>query len=82
VTFKSRGLGPSAELHINGMTQVIHPKLNGHDLGMRFAWPFRFDLGPHLLPSANQLEISHVERYSYESKLGEVRIVPYLALEI
>jgi len=81
-TFKSRGLGPSAELHVNGMTQVIHPKLNGHDLGMRFAWPFRFDLGPHLLPSANQLEISHVERYSYESKLGEVRIVPYSALEI
>jgi hypothetical protein len=34
------------------------------------------------LPSANQLEISHVERYSYESKLGEVRIVPYSALEI
>jgi hypothetical protein len=81
-TFKSSGLGPSAELHINGMTQVIHPTLNGHDLGMRFAWPFRFDLGPYLVPSANLLEISHVERYSYESKLGAVRIVPYSVLEI
>jgi hypothetical protein len=81
-TFKSTGLGPSAELHVDGMTQVIHPKLNGHDLGMRFAWPFRFDLGPHLSPSANQLEISHVERHTYESKLGEVSIVPYSALEI
>jgi hypothetical protein len=49
---------------------------------MRFAWPFRFDLGPHLAPSANQLEISHVERHTYESKLGEVSLVPYSALEI
>lgn len=81
-TFPLSGLGSSAELHVTRMTQVVHPKLNGHDLGMRFAWPFRFDLGPHLSPSANQLEISHVERHTYESKLGEVTVAPYSALEI
>jgi hypothetical protein len=81
-SFKSGGLGPTAELHITGMNQVLHPKLNGHDLGMRFAWPFRFDLGTHLISSTNQIEIAHVERHTYESKLGEVKIVPYSALEI
>jgi hypothetical protein len=80
--FDSGPLGLLAELHVNGMTEIIHPRLNGHDLGMRFAWPFRFDLRPHLSPSTNQLEISHVERHTYESMLGEIRIVPYSALEI
>jgi hypothetical protein len=82
VTFPSSGLGAAAELHVNGMTQVIHPKVNGHDLGVRFTWPFRFDLGANLLPSVNQLEIEHVERHTYESKQGVVTIVPYSALEI
>lgn len=81
-TFQSAGIGASAELHITDMTEIIHPKLNGHGLGMRFARPFRFDLRDHLLPSANQLEILHVERHTYESRLGEVKIVPYAAVRI
>ena len=35
----------TAALVIDGMTQVIKARLNGKDLGLRFAYPFRFDLG-------------------------------------
>ena len=72
----------TAALVIEGMTEVIHVKLNGKDLGLRFSYPFRFDLGAALRPGRNTLELEHIERYTFTSKLGTVRIVPYQALEV
>jgi len=48
---------PSASLVVEGMTQVIEAKLNGKDLGLRFAYPFSLELGDALLPGSNQLEL-------------------------
>ncbi len=71
------GPGKAAELRIDDMTQVIRVRLNGEDVGMRFAHPFRFDLSGRLRSGQNTLELEHVERYTFESRLGEVRVVPY-----
>jgi hypothetical protein len=67
----------SAELRVERMTEVIRVRLNGADLGMKFAYPFRFDLAGHLRAGRNTLEIEHVERNTFESKLGDVSLVPY-----
>jgi hypothetical protein len=72
----------SAALVIEGMTQVIEAKLNGKELGLRFAYPFRFELEDALRPGSNELELRHVERYSFESHLGNIRIVPYYELRL
>jgi len=64
------------------MSQVIHVKLNGKELGMRFTYPYHFELGPALQAGENQLELEHVERYTFTSKLGTVRIVPYYLFRI
>jgi hypothetical protein len=72
----------SAVLIIDDMTQVIHVKLNGRDLGMRFARPFRFDLGSALRLGSNQLELKHVERHTFTSMLGQIRLQPYYELRV
>jgi hypothetical protein len=72
----------SAELVIEGMTQVLEARLNGKDLGLRFAYPFRFELGGALRPGSNELELRHVERYSFPSRLGNIKIVPYYEFRI
>lgn len=72
----------SAVLAIEDMTQVLHVKLNGRDLGMRFAYPFRFDLGDALKRGSNELEITHVERHTFTSKLGKIRLEPYYELRV
>ncbi len=69
--------GKAAELRIGNMTQLIRVRLNGEEVGMRFAHPFRFDLNGRLRDGKNTLEIEHVERHTFESKLGEVSVVPY-----
>ncbi|MFB3905051.1 MAG: glycosyl hydrolase [Acidobacteriota bacterium] len=69
--------GKSAELRVDGMTQVVRVRLNGEDLGMKFSYPFRFDLSGRLRSGRNTLEIEHVERHTFESKLGEVTVVPF-----
>jgi len=74
--------GVSAELVVTDMSQVIHVKLNGKELGMRFTYPYHFELGPALQAGENQLELEHVERYTFTSKLGTVRIVPYYLFRI
>ena len=72
----------SAGLGIEGMTQVIEARLNGKDLGLRFAYPFRFDLAGALRAGSNELELRHVERYSFKSRLGKIKIVPYYEFRI
>lgn len=74
--------GLSAALVIEDMTQVIEPKLNGKDLGLRFAYPFRFELGGALRSGSNELEIRHVERYTLKSLLGNIKIIPYYEFQI
>jgi hypothetical protein len=64
------------------MTQIVFVSLNGQDLGMRFTSPFRFDLSSALRVGQNELVIRHVERYSFTSRLGLVRLVPYYSLAI
>jgi hypothetical protein len=64
------------------MTQVIEARLNGKDLGLRFAYPFRFDLAGALRAGSNELELRHVERYSFKSRLGKIKIVPYYEFRI
>jgi hypothetical protein len=71
-----------AELRISGMTQVVHGTLNGRDLGMRFAHPFSFDLATGLKAAGNQLELRHVERYTFTSTAGVVSVTPYYSLEV
>jgi hypothetical protein len=66
-----------AVLQIEGMTQVISASLNGHDLGTRFTYPFRFDAGPELVSGTNRLELRHTERYQYKSALGRIKLLPY-----
>jgi hypothetical protein len=77
-----QGSVTSAGLVIEGMTQVIEAKLNGNDLGLRFAPPFRFELGGALRPGSNELELRHVERYSFKSHLGNIKIAPYYEFRI
>ena len=72
----------TAALVIEDMTQVIGVKLNGRDLGQRFTYPFRFELGSALRTGPNQLEVRHVERYTFTSRLGKVRVVPYYELHV
>jgi hypothetical protein len=67
----------SADLTIEDMTQVIEVKLNGTSLGSRFVHPFKFDMQPALRAGVNELELRHVERYTFTSRLGMVRVVPY-----
>jgi hypothetical protein len=74
--------GVSAELVVTDMSQVIHVRLNGKELGMRFTYPYRFELGPALQAGENELELKHIERYTFTSKLGTVRIVPYYLFRI
>jgi hypothetical protein len=64
------------------MAQVIEAKLNGKDLGLRFAYPFSFELGSALLPGSNQLELQHVERYTLTSRLGNIKVVPYYEFRV
>jgi hypothetical protein len=68
---------PSAKLVVEGMTQVVEAKLNGRDLGLRFAYPFSFELGGALQAGPNELELRHVERYTFTSRLGNIKVVPY-----
>jgi len=72
----------SATLVIEDMTQVIGVRLNGKDLGTRFTYPFRFDLGSGLKAGSNDLRIQHIERYTYTSKLGQISLHPYYELRI
>jgi hypothetical protein len=67
----------SAELRISGMTQHVAVRLNGHDLGARFAYPFHFELGGALKKGSNLLEITHTERHTYRSELGMIDLVPF-----
>lgn len=76
------GADAGAELRIRGMSQVISARLNGREMGTRFTYPFRFDLTAALQPGRNELELHHVERHTFESKLGDVRIVPYYRLSL
>ena len=69
-----------AVLEICDMNQVIFVRLNGQDLGMRFAYPFQFDLSRTLRAGRNEVEIRHVERDGFTSHLGRVRVVPYYRL--
>jgi hypothetical protein len=75
---------PSAQngalLEIDDMTQIVFVSLNGQDLGMRFTYPFRFDLSSALRVGQNELAIRHIERYSFTSRLGLARVVPYYSL--
>ncbi len=77
-----RGNAPSGVLLIEDMTQVIHAKLNGKDLGMRFTYPFRFDLGTALKPGPNELELKHIERHTFTSRLGKVKVQPYYEFRV
>jgi len=72
----------SAGLVIEGMNQVIEAKLNGKNLGLRFAYPFRFELGGALRSGSNELELRHVERYTFKSLLGNIKIIPYYEFQI
>jgi hypothetical protein len=76
------GEGIGAVLVIEGMSQVISAKLNHEDLGTRFVHPFRFELGSALRPGANELELRHVERYNFKSRLGNIRVAPYYELRV
>ena len=68
---------PSARLVVEDMTQMIWVKLNGKDVGSRFSYPFHFELGSALRPGPNELELRHVERHTFTSRLGKVTVVPY-----
>ena len=72
----------SAVLVIEDMTQAIEVRLNGKDLGTRFTYPFRFDLGSGLKAGSNDFHIQHIERYTYTSKLGRISLHPYYELRI
>jgi hypothetical protein len=72
----------AAMLEISGMTQVLRVKLNGQDLGTRFTYPFRFELGSALREGRNEIELEHVERHTFTSKLGRVRLIPYYEFRI
>jgi hypothetical protein len=72
----------SADVIIEDMTQVIEVKLNEKSLGHRFVRPFKFDVGPALRPGVNEIEVHHIERYSFTSRLGTVRIAPYYEYRI
>lgn len=72
----------SARLAIENMTQVIHATLNGKDLGMRFTYPFHFDLSSALQPGLNELELKHIERYSFTSKLGDITVNPFYEIRV
>ena len=74
--------GGSGEIHIRNMSQVVRVRLNDVDLGTRFSAPFRFGLSVGLRPGQNKLELEHVERHTFESELGDVRLVPYYSVEI
>ncbi|MGH9453343.1 MAG: glycosyl hydrolase [Terriglobia bacterium] len=76
------GPAQSATLVIGNMTQVIHAKLNGKDLGTRFTYPFRFDLSAALRPGQNELELKHVERHTFTSQLGDVLLQPYYEIAV
>lgn len=72
----------SAHLEIEDMTQIIEARLNGQSLGTRFVHPFRFDVQAALRSGVNELELRHIERYTFTSRLGTVRLVPYYELRI
>jgi hypothetical protein len=73
---------PSAKLVVEGMTQIVEAKLNGKELGLRFAYPFSFELGGALRAGANELELRHVERYTFTSRLGNIKVVPYYEFRV
>jgi hypothetical protein len=72
----------TAKLVIGDMSQVIEAKLNGKDLGLRFAYPFNFELAGALRPGSNELELRHVERYTFTSRLGNIKVVPYYEFRV
>lgn len=72
----------SAALSIENMTQVIEVKLNGKPLGMKFTYPFRFDLGPALRDGSNELEITHTERHTFTSSLGQISVQPFYEFHV
>jgi len=77
-----KDLVPSARLVVEGMTQVIDAKLNGKDLGLRFAYPFSFELGGALRMGPNELELRHVEQYTFTSRLRNIKVVPYYEFRV
>ena len=77
-----RNLVLSARLVVEGMSQVIEAKLNGKELGLRFAYPFSFELGDALRSGPNELELRHVERYTFTSRLGNIKVVPYYEFRV
>ncbi|MGH9470825.1 MAG: glycosyl hydrolase [Terriglobia bacterium] len=78
----SGGRSQSASLVIHHMTQVIQVRLNSVDCGMRFVYPFRFDLGGALRRGENHLELTHIERHTFSSQLGKIRLEPYYELSV
>jgi hypothetical protein len=74
--------GHGAELRISGMTQVVRANVNGRDLGLRYTYPFRYDLGNNLKVTQNTLELMHVERHTFQSQPGKISIHPYYSLEV
>ena len=78
----AKDLVPSARLAVEGKTQVVEAKLNGRDLGLRFACPFSFELGGALREGANELELRHAEPYTFTSRLGNTKVVPYYEFHV
>lgn len=76
------GRSQSATLVISNMMQVIHVTLNSIDCGMRFTYPFRFDLRAALRPGVNKLELTHIERHTFTSQIGEIQLQPYYELSV
>jgi hypothetical protein len=66
-----------AELRISRMSEHIAARLNKAPAGIRFTYPFHLDLTALLRGGESLIEVEHVERHTFVSKLGRVEIVPY-----
>ena len=58
--------GSPTRLDLQGASQIIHVQVNGKHVGHRFCPPYLFEVGQHLHPGANHVQIRRVGRYSYQ----------------
>ena len=58
--------GLPTRLNLHGASQIICVEVNGKHVGHRFCAPYVFEVGKHLCPGVNHVQIRRVGRYSYQ----------------
>jgi hypothetical protein len=69
--------GSPAILELRGASQILHLQVNGKPAGRQFCSPYRFEVGKHLRPGVNRIEVERIGRYSSPVEVANMGKLSY-----